>query len=125
MDIISHIKSILQSHNMEHFYTSQTQENQHPFIHNVLHKKQCGSFNSNVFQNKLRSYGLFKTQPGCEKYLREIENEAVRQSLTKFRISNHILTIEKGRHMSPIAPREAIGPGKVEDEIHFLLSYPV
>ena len=36
---ISHIKSILQSHNMEHLYTSHTHKNKHPFIHNLIHKK--------------------------------------------------------------------------------------
>ena len=132
---ISNIKAILQSHNMENFYTSPTQNNKHPFIHNLLHKKQCENFHSNAFQNinnpenKLRTYALFKTQAGCEKYLNEIKNEAVRQSLTKFRLSNHILSIEKGRHTTPKTPKEVrfcpFCPNNVEDEIHFLLSCPV
>ena len=68
---------------MENYYTSPTQNKKHPFIYNVLHKKQCENFHTNAFQNinnpenKLRTYALFKTQAGCEKYLNEIKSEAI------------------------------------------------
>ena len=45
--------------------------------------------------SKLRTYALFKTDKGREKYLDEIKNIAIRQSLTKFRLSNNQLNIEK------------------------------
>ena len=132
---ITNIKSILQSHNMENYYTNRTHKNKHPFIHKLLHKKQCEKFHQNAFQTinnpekKLRTYALFKTQLGCEKYLHEINNIAIRQSLTKFRLSNNTLNIEKGRHTTPKTPKELrfcpFCPDKVEDEVHFLLGCPV
>ena len=50
--------------------------------------------------SKLRTYALFKTEPGIEKYLIEINNVSVRQKLTKFRLSNHKLAMETGKHDS-------------------------
>ena len=73
--------------------------------------------------SKLRTYALFKTTPGFEKYLDEITCVKERTALTKFRISNHKLMIEKGRHSK-------IGrdlrfcpfcPNRIEDEKHFLI----
>ncbi len=132
---ISHIKSILQSHNMDNLHINETRRNKHPFIHKLVHKSQCEIFHRNAFQtinnqeSKLRTYALFKTKVGCEKYLDEIKNVAIRQSLTKFRLSNHILNIEKGRHTTPKTPKEVrfcpFCPNKVEDEIHFLLNCPI
>ena len=96
---ITHIKSILESHNLENFYSNQTQNRKHPFIHKLLFKKQCSNFKENAFEmitnpdSKLRTYGLLKTEIGCEKYLLEIKNETVRQSFTKFRLSMHVLNI--------------------------------
>ena len=79
-------------------------------------------------ESKLRTYSLFKKEIGCEKYLLEINNIEIRQSFTKFRLSNHTLSIEKGRHTSPKTPKEErfcpFCPTKVEDEIHFLLECP-
>ena len=78
---------------------------------------------------KLRTYALFKGDSGCEKYLHEIKNAALRQSLTKFRLSNNVLNIEKGRHTVPKTPRGQrfcpFCPGRVEDEVHFLMECPV
>ena len=78
---------------------------------------------------KLRTYGLLKTKIGCEKYLLEIKNEVVRQSFTKFRLSNHVLNIEKLRHTTPKTSKEnrfcPFCPKRVEDEVHFLLECPI
>ena len=49
-------------------------------------------------ENKLRTYGLFKLEVGRELYLSEIKNKKMRTQLTKLRISDHNLMIEKGRH---------------------------
>ena len=80
-------------------------------------------------ENKLRTYALFKTDIGFEKYLYEVKNIEARQALTKLRLSNHTLNIERGRYTVPITPKEQrfcpFCPDKVEDEIHFLLSCPV
>ncbi len=132
---ITHIKSILQSHGLEHHHHDQSYRNRkHSSIYNLLHKNQCEKFHENALQkiinpdNKLRTYALFKTQMGCEKYLHEIKNTKIRQSLTKFRLSNHCLNIEKGRHTVPKTPKEdrfcPFCPNKVEDEVHFLLDCP-
>ena len=76
---------------------------------------------------KLRTYSLVKNKPGIESYLKTIMNENYRVALTKFRLSNHELMIEKGIHQGvsrterfcPICPHHAI-----EDEIHFLVVCP-
>ena len=53
-----------------------------------------------------------------------IKNFDIRSNVTKFRLSNHRLTIETGRHTTPKTPKEErfcpFCPGKVEDEYHFL-----
>ena len=73
--------------------------------------------------SKLRTYALFKTTPGFEKYIDEVSCIKVRTAFTKFRICNHKLMIEKGRHLSinkslcfcPFCPN------RIEDEKHFLI----
>ena len=71
---------------------------------------------------------MFKTSPGYEKYLDQITCLKMRTALTKFRISNHTLMIEKGRHSKPKVPKELrfchFCPNSVEDEKHFLLVCP-
>ena len=69
----------------------------------------------------------FKTTPGFEKYLDEITCVKERTALTKFRISNSVLMIEKGRHQN-IDKNLRFCPfcvDKVEDEKHFLIECPV
>ena len=68
-------------------------------------------------------YALFKTTPGFQKYLDEIGCVRERIALTKLRLSNHCLMIEKGRHSDidraiRFCP---FCPDVVEDEKHFLL----
>ena len=83
---------------------------------NTFSKIRCGD-------SKLRTYALFKTSPGFEKYLNEISCLKKRTALTKLRLSNHKLMIEKGRHSnvnrdSRFCP---FCPDKIENEKHFLL----
>jgi hypothetical protein len=132
---ITNIKCILQSHNLENIPEAQTRRTKYPYIHKILHKKQCEKFHENTFQtiagpdNKLRTYALIKTEIGCEKYLDEIKNVTTRQALTKFRLSNSLLNIEKLRHTTPKTPKEErfcpFCPTVVEDEVHFLLDCPI
>ena len=80
-----------------------------------------------IKSNKLRSFALFKTEPGREDYLREIRNVKIRTQLTKFRLSDHHLMIEKGRHKG-LDKTVRFCPfcvDKVEDEIHFLIKCPL
>ena len=73
--------------------------------------------------SRLRTYALFKIAPGFETYLDEISCVKERTALTKFRISNHGLMIERGRYSK--IDKELrfcpFCPGRVEDEKHFLL----
>ena len=72
---------------------------------------------------KLRTYSLFKKDIGREKYLNSIQNTDARISFTKFRLSNHCLMIEKGRHKNIDKNQRfcPFCPNMIEDEIHFLL----
>ena len=87
----------------------------------IFHQKALASIQRD--DAKLRTYSLLKLQPGFENYLSEIKSIKERTALTKFRLSNHLLMIEKGRHRDldrterfcPFCPKS------IEDEIHFLL----
>ena len=81
--------------------------------------------------NKLRFYSTITHQVHqMADYLLTIENFSTRTLFTRFRISNHNLMIEKGRHHSPpLAIKDRVCPlchtGEVEDEVHFLLVCPL
>ena len=67
-----------------------------------------------------------KKEAGREKYLYQVENVKHRQSLTRYRLSSHSLSIETGRHRR-IERDSRICPfcvDIVEDEVHFLLECP-
>ena len=73
--------------------------------------------------SKLRTYSKFKVTPGFEKYLDDLQCVKERIAFTKLRLSNHILMIEKGRHLNidksiRFCP---FCPNIVEDEKHFLI----
>ena len=132
---ITNITSILHSYDLEALHRNESPRRKYPFIHKVLHEKQCDKYHNDAFQaiqdpdNKLRTYALFKTEIGREKYLDEIKNVTTRQSMTKFRLSNNLLNIEKLRHTTPKTPKEErfcpFCPTTVEDEVHFLLQCPI
>jgi hypothetical protein len=74
--------------------------------------------------NKLRTYLKIKDQFHRESYLQNITNKDHRHTMTRFRISAHVLNIEYGRYRG-IKVNERVCPycpTKVEDEMHFLLS---
>ena len=78
--------------------------------------------------SKLSTYKEFKTLLNPEKYLQVISNYFIRKQLTRFRISNHQLLIEEGRHrrIDPIDRRcKFCEMNCVENEIHFLLVCPL
>ena len=73
--------------------------------------------------SKLRFYKQFKFEFVREPYLDLINNYHLRQTITKFRCSDHRLEIELGRH-NKTKPEERICKicrGSVESEIHFLI----
>ena len=83
----------------------------------------------NSDNSKLRTYSKLKHVGEYENYLNKINNLRERSSFTKFRLSNHELMIEKGRHHKPqkLERHERVCPFcplQIEDEIHFLLECP-
>ena len=91
-------------------------------------KRLVDIFHQNAFteinkeSSKLRTYSTVKKEAGEEPYLRFVKNVKDRISMSKFRLSNHKLMIEKGRHLNIAKPdRKCPFCPNVEDEAHFLL----
>ena len=78
---------------------------------------------------KALSYNLFKNNVCFEKYLSQIKNISHRKAMSRFRLSNHSLLIEKGRHLRPPLERNDrkcfICKREVENEKHFLITCPL
>ena len=77
-------------------------------------------------QNKLDCYRALKTDYKLAEYLFSVRDTKQRQILTKYRLSDHTLAIEKGRHRNTWLPKEQricghCKTGEVETEMHFLL----
>ena len=85
----------------------------------IFHQKAFAEIAND--SSKLRTYGLIKSEIREEPYLRIVKRIKDRISMTKFRLSNHTLMIEKGRHRD-LDRDMRICPfcTSVEDEIHFL-----
>ena len=73
--------------------------------------------------SKLRTYGKVKTNIGIEKYLLSNLKIDERTCITKLRLSNHDLMIEKGRHQNIHKSQRfcPFCPNQIETEEHFLL----
>jgi len=94
----------------------------------VVHKRIMEVFHQKAFteiaqeNSKLRTYSLFKQEVRREPYLSSVRNVKDRISMTKLRLSNHELMIEKGRHLKlTISERKCPFCNLVEDEAHFLI----
>ena len=122
----SRVKDVLSQIGMLDIFNNQDSK-----AHERAFQRMCDIFHQNSFEeikkesSKLRTYGVLKTEIGYESYLSQIKDTQVRISLTKFRLSNHNLMIEKGRHQKieknlRFCP---FCPGKIEDEIHFLMEW--
>ena len=102
------------------------------FVNKRIFQTLSDQFHQNAFESinsdssKLRTYATFKKGIGPEKYLTEIKNTTTRKQVSKFRLSNHTLMIETGRHNK--IPKEKrfchFCTGTVETETHFLLQCP-
>ena len=109
--------------------TQLQRDNQSP-PHVELFQRLVDQFHQNAFNDirsssKLSLYSKLKEETGREKYLYLVENVKHRQSLTRFRLSSHSLSIETGRHRR-IERDSRICPfcvDIVEDEVHFLLEH--
>ena len=82
--------------------TQLQRDNQSP-PHVELFQRLVDQFYQNAFNNlrsssKLSLYSKLKEETGREKYLYLVENVKHRQSLTRYRLASHSLSIETGRH---------------------------
>ena len=121
------IKSALESNGMMNFYFNEPVR-EFPFVYKRLFQQLIDNFHETSLESikndasKLRTYGLIKTEPGMEDYLKWVKNVNIRSQVTKLRLSNHRLAIETGRHHE--VPRDerfcTFCPGHIEDEFHFL-----
>ena len=75
--------------------------------------------------SKALTYGSYKNRINLEAYLSLITNRADRRIMSKLRLSDHCLTIERGRHCKPPIERDKrfclSFKDKIEDETHFIL----
>ena len=119
------IKSCLSINGMQNLFSNNGQIE----VHKVYFTRIVDIFHQNSFadirreDSKLRTYALIKTDTGIERYLNHIKNTKDRIMFTKFRLSNHNLMIEKGRHRNIDKSLRfcPFCPNIVEDEIHFLI----
>ena len=104
-------------------------ENNNPAIYNMVFKRMTDIFYQEAFttinneESKLRTFGKLKTDIGRTNYLTQVKHIENRVALSKMRLSNHDLMIEKGRHLK-IDKTERFCPfcpNHVESELHFLL----
>merc|ERR1712082_102586 len=77
-------------------------------------------------QSKLECYTALNREYTMADYLTTITDSKLRKTMTKYRISDHSLAIETGRHRQTSVPREdrrcsSCPQGEVETELHFLL----
>ena len=74
-------------------------------IHEDVFRRMQDIFHQESFveigkeSSKLRTYRRIKTEIGREEYLANISNLNERTAISKIRLSNHTLMIEKGRHL--------------------------
>ena len=76
--------------------------------------------------SKLKTYATLKTNIDREFYLNNIPNITDRISMTKFRLSNHKLMIEKGRHNNIEYNKRycQFCQNCIENEYHFIIKCP-
>ena len=98
--------------------------------HTKAFQRMIDIFYQNTFakiaedSSKLRTYGTLKQNRGIEKYLISNIKQDQRVAMTKLRLSNHELMIEKGRHLK-IDRNHRFCPfctTKIESEKHFMLN---
>ena len=126
------IRSNLEKIGLLSFFTGD-HTSKHPFVFKKMYERLCDIFHQDTFSkiqsetSKLRTYSIFKKEPGYEKYLTEVKNVSIRKNVTKFRLSNHKLMIEVGRHQGKEKHERycPFCPNHVETEFHFLFHCPL
>ena len=78
---------------------------------------------------KAAAYALFKNEVCFEEYLFQVKNTKHRNVLSRFRLSNHNLMIESGRHCRPKIDKNErfcfFCKNKIENEVHFVTECPL
>ena len=134
LDWVYKIRLCLERNGMLNTFINRNTTGGTPPVHEKLFTRLVDIFNQTALSNiaspdsKLRTYNLFKKELGFEPYITCIKNVNHRKALSKFRLSNHQLMIEVGRHKKipklqrfcPFCPSPVI-----EDEIHFLINCPL
>ena len=72
----------------------------------------------------MRTYGKIKTGVKMEPYLMSKLNKSEKIQISKFRVGDHNLHMETGRHCKPKTPidkRTCCNCNEVEDKVHFLV----
>ena len=130
---ISRVKLNLEENGLLSLFVNQYPANKPQFIGRKLYQTLVDQFHQTAFEtinkasSKLRTYAFLKTGTGMEEYLTEIRNTSIRIQLSKFRLSNHRLAIEVGRHQGVHQPslRHCTFCHEVNEcEIHFLIKCP-
>ena len=96
-------------------------------------KKTCNDYYERLWKEeidkspKALSYKTYKMNIIIENYLYLVKHLKHKIALSRFRLSNHNLLIEKGRHMIPKIERNqcVICKTEIEDELHFLIICPL
>ncbi len=122
------VRSILEVIGMPNVYLNDHSDKP-VFAYKKVFERMTDIFHQNSFEkissgeHKLRTYAIFKKHVGIENYLVNVKNISERKHITKFRLSNHRLMIEVGRHKGLIKEERfcPFCPDKVEDEYHFLV----
>jgi hypothetical protein len=124
LDWNERIKKLISEHGMQYKLSENSSK-----ISNAFSGRATDIFVQDAFSGiskpeaKLRTYSLIKYKFEREEYLEQIRNTKHRQTLTKFRLSNHKLMIETGRHIK--LPKEKricqVCNNGIEDEVHFLV----
>ena len=111
---------------MDYFITKENTDYTKVFerLYDIFHQDALASISED--SSKLRTYSRIKTKLGIENYLTSHAKVNIqdRIALSKFRLSNHDLMNEKGRHVK-INKNERFCPfcpSQIETEMHFLLN---
>ena len=110
---------------MEHFINKQNTTHLVVFqrLNDIFHQETFAEIRKD--SSKLRTYSLIKTKIGVEGYLaaHSQTNTQYRIALTKFRLSNHDLMIEKGKNFKVEKAKRFFPfcPKTIETELHFLV----
>jgi len=130
------IKHILTKCNFSEIWNNGSVPNEKVFLRSLRHKLQdnyCTSFKQNIHNdirkdssanNKLRTYRTFKTDHKQEKYINTIKDSHIRSAVSKLRLSNHHLMIEKGRHLGLKLEQRICNKcpvNEIEDEKHAVM----